>query len=359
MTSEEALEKLRDSRLLTIQDYDKINPLDHADWPEVNAPVKEYDRKYPDRLRHHLGVDVVIVRSKELNEGIKRVKGKEAEKIADMWISEAKEVKGGVIRKDVIRAAKLYIAIKKLIKRYNADAVTMASWHLAGCFNKEPKINTMPPLAWMELSKEHIPCCCESLIDCLVTQMIGTYITDGYPGFVGDILNSWVYWDSFLAGPSPGDVVIIGHCGAPINPHGDDRISYIIRDHVINNKAYWAKMFGPNTLFEPEDTPTATTVDWPTGEVASIVKFDVYREKAFIVTGTVLDGNSLYKHFSDTACRNKIVIKIEKPEVYGMLSGGQFRHNWGIHAVVFYGDLRSKIIDFTKLVGFSVVGEDR
>lgn len=359
MTPEEVLEKLRNSRLLTIQDYDKINPLDHADWPEVNAPIKEYDREYPNRLKRHLGVDIVVVRSKELNEGIRKVEEKEAEEIADMWINEAQEVRRGVTRQDVIRAAILYRALKLIIKKYDADSITMADWHLAGCFNKDPKTNVMPPLAWMELSKEHIPCCSEGLIDCLVTQMIGAYITDGYPGFVGDILNNWVYWDSFLAGPSPGDVVIIGHCGAPINPHGVDRIPYTIRDHVISNKAYWAKMFGPNTLFGPEDTATATTVDWPTGEVASIVKFDVYRKKAFIVTGTVLDGNSLYKHFSDTACRNKIVIKIEKPEVYEMLSGGRFRCHWGIHAVVFYGDLRSKIIDFAKLVGFSVIGEGR
>ncbi len=363
MTPKEVLEKLEKSKLLTVQDYDKINPLDQGGWAEVNAPIKDYDRNYPGRLKEYLGVDIVVADSKELNQEIGKVEEEKAEEIADMWIDEAKEVRRGVTRKDVIRAAKLYVALKELIERYDADAITMASWHLAGSSNKEPVTNVMPPLSWMELSKEQIPCCCESLIDCSVTQMVGTYITDGharseaerrsgFSGFVGDILNDWSDRNSLLKDASPGNAVIIGHCGASITPHGDDRIPYTIRDHVVNG-ADWAKLFGP------EETVTATTVDWPSDEVGSIVKFDVYRKKAFVCTGTVLDGNSLYENFPDTVCRNKMVIKIDEPEVYHLFSGGNFRKDWGIHPVVFYGDLRKGIKDLAELIGFSVTGEYR
>jgi len=348
MTSQEVLKKLKGSKILTIQDYDKINPLDQKGWPEVNAPMGDYDREYPERLKEYLGIDLLVTNSNELNQEIEEASEKEAEKIADTWINEAKEVRRGVKRKDVIRAAKLYIALKKLIERYDANAITMASWHLAGHSNKEPVTNVMPPLSWMELSKENIPCCCESLIDCSVTQMVGTYITDGWAGFAGDILNGWTNWDSLLKGNSPGDVVIIGHCGAPITSHGDDRIPYTIRDHVING-ADWAK------LFEPGDTVTATTVEWPSDEEGSIVKFDVYRKKVFVCNGTVLDGNSIYENFSDTVCRNKIVVKIDEPETYQMFPGGEFRKDWGIHPVVFYGDLRERIKDFSELTGFDVI----
>jgi len=343
MTAQKALEKLRKSKLLTVQDYHKINPLDQGGWPEVNAPIRDYDRNYPDRLKEYLGIDLLIANSKELNQEIGKVEEKEAEKVADMWISEAKEVRRGVTRKDVIRAAKLYVALKELIERYDADAITMASWHLAGSSNKEPVTNVMPPLSWMELSKENIPCSCESLLDCLVTQMVGTYITEGHAGFLGDILGGFE-----PAGTPPENVVVIGHCGAPITPHGDDRIPYTIRDHVING-ADWAKLFGP------EDTVTATTVDWPSDEVGSIAKFDVYRKKVFVCTGTVLDGNSLYENFPDTSCRNKIVIKIDDPQTYQMFSGGKFREDWGIHPVAFYGDLREEIKNFAELTGFGVI----
>ena len=347
MTAEKVLEKLKESKLLTVQDYDKINPLDQGAWAEVTAPIKDYDRNYPGRLKEYLGIDIVIADSKELNQEMGKVEEEKAAEIADMWIDEAKEVRRGVTRKDVTRAAKLYVALKELIERYDADAITMASWHLAGSSNKEPVTNVMPPLSWMELSKENIPCSCESLIDCLVTQMVGTYITEGHAGFLGDILGGFE-----PTGTPPENVVIIGHCGAPITPHGDDRIPYTIRDHVING-ANWAKLFGP------EDTITATTVDWPSDEVGSIVKFDVYRKKVFVCTGTVLDGNSLYKNFPDTSCRNKIVIKVDEPEVYHTFSGGNFRKDWGIHPVAFYGDLKKGIKDLAELIGFSVTGEDR
>ncbi|MEA3344783.1 MAG: hypothetical protein U9Q78_00810 [Chloroflexota bacterium] len=352
MTPEGVLEELRGLKLLTIQDYDKINPLDRAvdhggSWSRVNAPIDEYDRNYPQRLKEYLGIDLLIANSDELNQEIGKVSEEKAEEIADIWIDEAKEVRRGVTREDVIRAAGLYLALKKLIERYNADAITMASWHLAGHSNKEPVTNVMPPLSWMELSKEHIPCSCESLIDCLVTQTIGACLTEGHAGFVGDILNDWVDWPSRLRGADPGDVVIVGHCGAPITPHGDDRIPYTIRDHVISG-ADWAK------LFEPEETVTATTVDWPSDEVCSIVKFDVYRKKVFVCTGTVLDGDALYESFSDTVCRNKMVVRIDDPEVYHAFPN-KFRRDWGIHPVVFYGDLREEIRSFAELIGFDVM----
>jgi hypothetical protein len=93
-------------------------------------------------------------------------------------------------------------------------------------------------------------------IDCLVTQMIGTYITGG-SGYTGDFLNDWAFEPS---GARPRNVMIVGHCGAPITPFGHDKLPYLIRDH-IHNKA-----------FGPEDTPTATTLRWPPNEDATIVK---------------------------------------------------------------------------------------
>ena len=350
----DVVNKMKGAKILTIQDYDKINPLDQWGWPEVTAPMKDYDRNYPARLKKYLGTDIVIARSDELNQEIEKVKEEKAEKIADMWINDAEEVRN-VEHRDIVRAAKLYLALKALIKKYDADAVTMTSWHLAGSHNPEgSKTNVMPPLAWMEFSKEHIPCSCQSHIDCIATMMIGTYMTGGWAGFDGDVLNDWKFEPT---GARPDNVVVIGHCGAPITPHGNDRIAYTIRDHVLNRwVAPWAKQFGP------ENIPTATTVHWPSGEVASLVKFDVYRKKVSVFTGTVLDGNSLYKNFPDTACTNKIVIKIDEPDRCYLLPSdpkeGLFRDwfgSWGCHQVVFYGDHKQKIKDFAALTGFEVV----
>jgi len=147
MTPKEVLEKLRESKLLTIQDYEKVR----GDHMGLGQNPQDYSyRDYPDRLKEYLGVDIEIAGSEELNQEIGKVEEERAERVADMWIDEAKEVRRGVRRRDVIRAAKLYLALKELIKRYDADAITMASWHLAGIWGN-PKTNVMPPLAWFVL----------------------------------------------------------------------------------------------------------------------------------------------------------------------------------------------------------------
>jgi hypothetical protein len=147
---------------------------------------------------------------------------------------------------------------------------------------------------------------------------------------------------------------VLGHCGAPITPHGDDRIPYLIRDHIHSNK----KWFGP------DDIPTATTVFWPADETATVVKFDVYRKKVSVYTSVVRDGDLLYDDFANCICRNKMVVQIDHPENCYMLPSnpkeGAFRNwwgSWGCHQVAFYGDLRASIREFATLTGFEIVGD--
>lgn len=356
LSAEEVRDKLKATKIIAIQDYDKVNVLDQWGWPGVrNASIKtDYDRNYPKRLKKYLGVEIVTVSSDELNAEMKKVNKEEAQKVADMWISDATEVKI-VKKKDVVRNARLYLTLNKLLRKYKGNAITMATWHLAGCNNREgSKTNVMLPLSILELSKQHIPCSCQCHIDCLVTMMVGTYLTGGRMGYDGDVLNDWKFKP---AGARPKDVIVVAHCGAPINPHGDDRIPYLIRDHVIHEwRPRWAK------LFDKENIAVATTVQWPADEAATVVKFDVYRKKVSVFTGTVLDGNSLYKNFPNVLCRNKVVVKIDNPDKCYLLpsnpKGGAFRDwfgSWGCHQVVFYGNIRKQIKQFAELVGFQVV----
>jgi len=354
LSAEKVRDKLKGAKIITIQDYDKINPLDQRGWGEVNAPMNDYDRDYPKRLESYLGVTIQKVKSDELIAEMKKVDEEKAQKVAATWISDAAEVK--VVKKDdLVRNARLYLSLKELLRRYDGDMVTMTTWHLAGCNNREgAKTNVMLPMSILELSKEHIPCSCQAHLDCLVTMMVGTYLTGGCMGFDGDVLNDWAFKPR---GARPKDVVVVGHCGAPINPHGDDRISYVITDHVIHRwKAGYAK------LFDEKNIAVATTVKWPADEAATVVKFDVYRKKVSIFTGQVLDGDSLYENFANVLCANKIVVKIDNPERCYLLPSdpkeGAFRHwwgSWGCHQVVFYGNIKQQVKQFAELVGFQVV----
>jgi len=353
VSAEEVREALRGATIITIQDYEKINPLDQHGWEELNAPMKDYDRNYPKRLKDSLGIEIVKVGSDELLTQMDKADDRKAQKIADAWIADATKVQM-VKRKDLVRNARLYLALKALLKKYDGDAVTMATWHLAGYSNREgSKTNVMLPMSMLELSKEHIPCCCEAMIDCLVTQLVGTRLTGGSMGFAGDVLNGWAFEPT---GARPKDVIVIAHCGAPITPKGDDRIPYLIREHKIHD---WGKKYAK--LFDEKNISVATTVQWPTGEPATVVKFDVYRKKVSVFTGKVLDGNALYEDFPDLLCRNKIAFQLDRPERSYLSSSKEdpdwrsWWGTWGCHQVVFYGNIKERIKEFAESVGFKVV----
>jgi hypothetical protein len=343
----EVVKKLKGARIITVQDVDKINGIDQHGMGGVwgNMPVDEYDRSYPQRLKDSLGLELTIVRSGELLEEMAKVEAEAAEKLADGWIRDATEVKT-VKRSDIIRAAELYWGLKALLKKYDAAAITYESATLT---LSEHKVRAWTPLAILELSKEHIPCCCQAHVDCLTSQLIGCYLTDGRTGFVGDVLNDWAFKP---AGERPPNVIVFGHCGAAINPHGTDRIPYLIRDHI---HTAWRWPGG-------DDRATATTVTWPTNEPVTVVKFDVYRKKVSVYTGTVLDGNALFADFPNCICRNKTVVQIDNPEQCYLLPSspkdGAFRSwwgSWGCHQVVFYGNLRELFKEVAALTGFQVV----
>ncbi len=348
MQPEDVLRELRGTRLISIQDYDRIQPIDRGGWAQVDVPVTEYDRAYPARLKEYLGIDLVIVRSEELLREIGRVARQEAEKIADGWIEEALEMKN-VTREDVVRSAEVYVAYKRLLEKYEAAAITGSSWALI----PEGKLKAMPPLAEMELAKELIPCCCESLVDCTVTQMIGTYLS-GRPAMVGDVLNEWQGLSPIDTPPE--NLIVVGHCYGPVNPHGDDRVPYIIRDHVVYESPVaqgWMQSWRPSSqaraykqLQDEHITLIGITVKWPVGEPATVVKFDVYDRKVSILTGTVRDGNAIFKDFDDSLCRTKIAVETTT----------SFENVLGGHQVVFYGDLTAGFKAFADLAGFEVVG---
>lgn len=345
----DVLERLKGTRIISIQDYDKINAIDQEGMAGVwgDSPVNDYDRGYRPRLKEFLGIELILVRSDELLAEMAKVADGDAERLADLWIREATEIKN-VKRSDIVRPAYLYFAFKQLLKKYEAAAITYDSATLT---LRPQKVKAWTPLAILELSKEHIPCCCQSHVDCLVTQTIGSMLTDGRQGFVGDVLNDWAFSP---LGKRPENVIVLGHCGAPLTPLPGKRIAYLIRDHIHSDKEW----------FGPDDVPTATTVFWPADEAATVVKFDVFRKKVSVFTGTVRDGDMLYDDFANCICRNKMVVEIDHPKDCYMLPSnateGAFRNwwgSWGCHQVAFYGNLTGPIREFAAAAGFEVVGD--
>ena len=172
-------------------------------------------------------------------------------------------------------------------------------------------------------------------------------------------------WDGLrrknAVGVLPENYVAVGHCYGPINPHGNDKVPYIIRDHAYYELG-WGRTDDPRGLWKKEEhlkvnkqlkkeniTLVGIRVEWPVDEVVSIVKFDPYNKKAQVFTGRTFDPHPFFKNFDNTVCRTKMAIKTDVP----------FKNRVGWHLVVFYGNYRQKFKDFSKLIGFEVVEKDR
>ena len=319
------LKELKGTRLLNIVPENlKLNCEDLIG----SALNEDYEEVYFRNLEEVFGLEIVDVLVDEINEEREKADRKEAKKIADTWVREAKEVRWKEIGEEQIgMSAQLYLATVKLMKKYNCDAVTMS----IGPVLNIGKMPVRPPLAEMELAKSGIVTSCESLIDCLITQLLGFYIT-GKLSFLGDVLTSgWLGTDLVNA------TFAIGHCYAPINPHGNDRVPYIIRNHAIT----------PSTI--------GIQVELPVNETVTVVKVSVYDKKISVFTGQTVDGRALYKDFDNIACRTKVVVKTNNEKPMKNYDQAIF----GCHRVVFYANFREEIKDLATLIGFDVIEEDK
>lgn len=259
-------------------------------------------------------MDVEEFKSKYYN----KVPEGEAKKIADMWIKGAVEVKENRID-EIVKQAKLYLALKEAIKDYNVDAVALDCIVLyRGGF-----LDAWPCLAYMELARrgEAVPVC-EADPYSATVLLIMKYLANK-PGFISD--------------PSPdtlADEVVYYHCFAPITPrcYGDKEVCpYVIAPAHLGDKR------------------ASVHVKLPIGEKITVLGLDP--EEKII---TVHTAETLRNELSPESCATKL---IGKTNTKAILKNWRWRAGW--HRVVFYGDWREEIKDLAKLLGLKVLEEDK
>jgi hypothetical protein len=333
----QAISKMNGLRVLVVTD----NPVlgDYEPTRLQTGPAREdreeYERIYLKNLEETFGTVLVTIPQKELFERINRIDQKEAEKVARKWINEAEGIKG-TNEFQIIRSAKLYLSMKELMEKYNAQAITTEGYcHFQprgeGCGNLEGMPLGIPSqgLPASQFFTDGIVATSETLIDGLITQQLGLYIT-GRAGFCGD----------YLIDPYT-EIAIIGHCELPINPYGDDRKA----PYIIRNLPLWEENKGG----------ACVQVNLPIGETVTVAKISMRHKKICVFTGKTVNGEDFFKHWNDLLCRTKLAIKTNVKALSENIDWETF----GNHRVAFYGDFRQIFKNLGYLIGFEVIDVDK
>ena len=293
---------------------------------QIETSREEYEEVYLSNLKEAFGTEFIAVPQKEmLDEKMQAVDEGKAREVTQKWIEEALALRG-TNEAEVLRSAKLYLAMKELMDENDCGAITTEGfgWPPLG-YDAGP--STGLPIS--QLLTDGIAAASETLTDCLITQQLGLYIT-GSGGLLGDY-----NIDPF------NNTAIVCHCEGTFKPYGDERRSpYIIR----------------NLPFVEENTGGACVqTNYPIGETVTVVKISMYKEKLSIFTGETVSGEELFPYWEDILGRNKVAVKTDAKALLENVDWKSF----GNHRTVFFGDYRQKFKDLAKLIGFEVVEKDR
>ncbi len=325
----QAMQKLKQSRVLVVS-RGTIASVDYQGDAHRRMP-KDYNKVYTEALRDSLGVTLVTASPEEFFEAYEKTDVQEAEKISEAWIRQAKRVEAA--RSEITKTARAYLAFEALRKKYNCNAV---STHIRTLNKKGDRF-------WPGLGLEcgfktrGIQAVCQNYPNIIVTQLLGYFLT-GRPSMLGDL----------IIDPA-NRVAILTHCGAPVNPYGDDRIvDYMIKTHAESPLR--------NTL--KPGSSTGLQVEWPEGEPVTFWKMYVLHKKIGFNVGEVVSARSVYDHdrIDNILCRTKLVSRVNNVRNIQKHSSPDA---YGIHRTATLGDLRQVIKDVAVFLGYSTMEEDR
>jgi len=268
-----------------------------------------------------LGVEVVSVGHKRLNEVYEAIDSKQAEAEAEQWIRNAQKVVEPS-REEIVKSSRLYLAMKKIMTDEHARAITI---DCLGLFSRRA-LPAYPCLGFSKLNDTGLVGACEADMDSTLTMLIFGYAF-GIPGFISDPV-----FDTST------NTLIHAHCVSATKMDGPagPRCPYIIRNHLEDYKG------------------AALQVIHQKGRPMTCAKL-VNLDTILISTGEITGSPDV-----DRGCRTKIATKVADARSMldnwgcGITKGGWVQH---LHRVVFYGNHLQNIKHLATLTGLKVVEE--
>ena len=248
-----------------------------------------------------LGVGFQAVEWRDLVNQLPTIDNSEAQRTADLWRQEAKEIIEPN-ESDILASAKMYLAVKKILAREKADAFGI------NCLEMMSESSIPAPCyALARLRDEGIPTACEVDIVALLTMICLGYICDK-PTFMGNIV-----------GAVPDDKIIrISHDVLPTKMKGFDLAS----DAFVLRNYHWK-------------SGVTAYVDLDAGQEVMVARFSRELDKLMLINGELTGC-------TDTeACRNTLSVKIRDVKEF-------VRRAYGQHYVVVYGNQVSRVKAFCE-----------
>jgi len=251
----------------------------------------------------------------EISAAYKKADHSEAKKWSERWMKEAAKIIEPS-RQDIEQSAVLYIAMRDLMNKYTARAITVNC--LGGFYGGH--LPAYPCIGFMQLNNDGYVGACEADQRSTLTMLLMTYLVDR-PGFISDPVIDTVK-----------NQIIYAHCIAPTKVFGPKGTSnpYHIRSHSEDRKGACNRSL------------------MPLGEMTTTILFDAGKKQVILHQGKTVANVDL-----DLACRNKLAVEVEG-DIYKLMNHWD---TWGWHRVTFYGNFKRQVYNMASLLGFEVFEE--
>ena len=319
---------LKKMKALIIKDFD----YDPSRVDPRMAEPRWMGPEHREMIRRTFGASLVFASFSELLDAYNSVSQEDGDKIAEERASKALEVK--VSMDDLKKAARMYLAIKKLMEKYNANAVSVACLEAI----RQDVLPIAPCLALSMLNDEGIPASCEADVESLIMLAIVHYLTDR-AGFQGDPVVD-----------QASNSLLVAHCTAAtkLNGYSESSLPFSLVTHTETWRNVGVKTYMPEdgeaTIVGLLTLILSLSTAWPiVMSGAKSIGYILYADSA------LLSKNPYVK--SERGCRTKIALKLKVPLE-------EFSDNfYGHHRVIVTGDWKRELYMVARLLGIRFSGK--
>ena len=213
------LKRMKSEHILTVTDSQYVN----VTYGDMLANMPEgYNEQILGVIGDVFGTRVTKIGTKEVTEddeirNLWQNESQAANEIAQRWIRNAQRMIN-TIESEVVRSAKVYLAMNLLMKKHDATGMAFHIRSLVKNPRREDYI--VPALATSEFQLNNVVAKCQSHLNIILSEMLLQYAY-GRPSMLGD-----------YSVDTYNNTSMVQHCEGPWNPWGGKRRApYIITDH--------------------------------------------------------------------------------------------------------------------------------